>query len=173
MADDGKPTAPTGPLASLITEAQNGNLTVSFSQDVVVNADEFAYIIRDCKAFKEEIGKLQGIARAIASTPDWGLGEKNPKLESANKLVGRFRSKAMKAGLSTDSDDNIYDILQKHFDIIDDLQTLHTTIAQNYCQHDADFAAEFNKKSANLEPSPIGTPIQPGIVPTNFLGKSS
>lgn len=172
MADGGSP-APTGPLAGLITEAQNGNLSVSFSQDVVVNADEFAYIIRDCKAFKSEIVRLQAVAKGISSTPDWGLGEKNDRLPSAQKLVGRFRSKAMKAGLSTDTDNNIHDILQQHHDIIDDLQTLHQTIAQNYCQHDADFAAEFNKKSANLEPSPIGTPIQPGIVPTNFLGKSS
>jgi len=173
MADDSKPAAPTGPLASLITEAQNGNLSVSFSQDVVVNADEFAYMIRDCKAFKEEIRSLQLLARRISSTPDWGLGEKNQRLVSAQKLVGRFRSKAMKAGLPTDSDNNIFDILDDHYKIIDDLQTLHSTIAQNYCQQDQEFAAEFNKKTANLEPSPIGTPMQPGTIPTNFLGKSS
>jgi hypothetical protein len=173
MADGSNPTTPTGPLASLITEAQNGNLSVSFSQDVVVNADEFAYIIRDCKAFKTEITNLQLLAKDIASTPNWGLGEVNPALSSAQKLVSRFRSKAMKAGLSTDSDDNIYDILDQHYKIVDDLQTLHQTIADNYSQHDADFAAEFKKKQANLEPSPIGKPMQPGMVPTNFLGKSS
>ena len=172
MADDSKPSTPTGPLASLITEAQNGSLSVSFSPDVVVNADEFAYIERDCKAFKEEINKLQGIAKSISGLPNWGLGESTDGLFSAKTLVSRFRSKAQKANLSTDTDDNIHDILDLHYKIIDDLQTLHHTIAQQYCQQDEAFAAEYNRLNANIEKSPIGKPIQPGVTNPG-LGKSS
>ncbi|MGF6887251.1 hypothetical protein ABIA39_004386 [Nocardia sp. GAS34] len=175
MADGSSP-APTGPLASLITEAQNGALSVSFGnglkKDFALNADEFAYIERDCKAFKAEINKLQATARDIAARTDWGLGESNPSLPSAAVVVSRFRSKAGKAGLSTDSDDNLVDILDQHYQIVDDIQTLHHTIAQQFCQQDADFAAEYNKKMANLEPSPIGTPMQVGVTTNPGLGQS-
>ncbi len=175
MADGSNP-APTGPLASLIAEAQNGNLSVSFGQglkkDFSLNADEFAYIERDCKAFKEEIRKLQGIAKQIADRTDWGLGESNPSLPSAGTVVSRFRSKAGNAGLPTDSDDNLHDIFEQHYQIVDDIQTLHHTIAQQFCQQDADFAAEYNKKMANLEPSPIDTSMQVGVTTNPGLGQS-
>ncbi|WP_084525179.1 hypothetical protein [Nocardia vaccinii] len=169
MADDSKPT---GPLASLITEAQNGSLSVKFSPDVMVNADEFVYIERDCKAFKDEIVVLQGLAEAIARLPHWGLGESTDGLTSANTLVSRFRSKAKSVGLSTDSNDNLYDILDQHYKIIDDLQTLHHTIAQQYCQQDEKFAAEYKRLNANLEPSPIKSGVQPRVT-VSAVGKSS
>lgn len=171
MADDSKPTQ-SGPLASLITQAQNGNLSVNFSPDVVVNADEFVYIERDCKAFKEEIRALQRIAQAISQLPNWGLGESTDGLTSAKTLISRFRSKAKSAGLSTDSDDNIFDILDTHYKIIDDLETLHHTIAQQFCQQDEKFAAEYKRLNANLESSPIGPNMQPGTS-VSALGKSS
>lgn len=175
MADDSKPTQ-TGPLASLITEAQNGGLSVSFGEgvtkDFLLNADEFAYIERDCKAFKAEITKLQALARTISEQSDWGLGESTDGLTSANTVVSRFRSKANHAGLHTDSDDNLYNILDQHYKIVDDLQTLHHTIAQQYCQQDSNFAAEYNRLTANIEKSPIGTQMQVGVTTNPGLGKS-
>ncbi len=175
MADNNTP-APTGPLASLITEARNGNLSVSFGQgvkkDFVLNADEFAYIERDCQAFKKEIAALQGITQSIADRSDWGLGESTPILPSAKTVVSRLRSKAAHAGLpETDSDDNLYEILGQHYQIVDDLQTLHHTIAQQLCQQDADFAAEYTKITASIEPSPIGLHTPAGITSID-LGKS-
>lgn len=169
MADN---STSSGPLASLITQVQGGNLSVSFSADVVVNADEFAYIERDCEAFKSEIRKLQNITNLIIQLPNWGLGESTPGLTSANTVVSRFRSKAQKANLPYDSDNNIHDILDQHYKIIDDLQTLHHAIAQQYCQKDEEFAAEYNKLKANMEKSPIGTTIQPGVTMNPGLGKS-
>ncbi|MFI6366902.1 hypothetical protein ACIBG0_29605 [Nocardia sp. NPDC050630] len=56
MSSDTTPQS-AGPLASAIKDAQDGKLTVSFSDEVRVNADEFVYIERDCEAFKEEIKK--------------------------------------------------------------------------------------------------------------------
>ena len=169
MADDSKPATPTGPLASLITEAQNGHLSVSFSPDVVVNADEFAYIERDCKAFKAELIKLQQAAQYISDQENWGLGEGEDRLISAKTLVPRFRSKAAKVSPS-DSDNNLVDIFKKHYQIVDDLQTLHHNIAQQYCEQDAAFAAEYNRLMANMPANPIGHPIQPGVGPG--LGQS-
>ncbi|WP_040817933.1 hypothetical protein [Nocardia jiangxiensis] len=171
MANDSKPTQ-TGPLANLITEAQNGTLSVNFSPDVVVNADEFVYIERDCKAFKQEITTLQNIAKSIAEIPNWGLGESTEGLFSAKTLISRFRSKAMKAHLSTDTDDNIWDILDQHYKIIDDLETLHHTIAQQYCEQDAKFAAEYKRLQSNIEQSPILTDLKPGTK-VSGIGKSS
>lgn len=165
MADDSKPAAPNGPLASLITAAQNGQLSVSYSTDVVVNADEFAYIERDCKAFKEELRKMQASAQSISDQSDWGLGEHEDRLISAKTLVPRFRSKAAKVN-TTDSDNNLFDLFQKHYQIIDDYQTLHHTIAQQYCEQDEKFAAEYKRLMANMPNSPIGhSTVQPGVTP--------
>ncbi|MQY19492.1 hypothetical protein [Nocardia macrotermitis] len=170
---DASKSSNTGPLASLITEAQNGNLSVSFDKsDVVVNADEFVYIERDCQAMKQKIQDLQRIADRIANRSDWGLGDRTDGLTSAPTLVSRFRSKAAKAGIAaTDSDDNVYDILSAHYKIIDDLETLHRTIAEKFVNADTEFAAEYNRLKADLPKSPISTNIQPGIV-VSGVGKS-
>ncbi|MFJ1460815.1 hypothetical protein [Nocardia sp. N2S4-5] len=169
MADD---VAPSPTLfGGLITDAQNGALSVSFNDAIRVNADEFVYIERDCQAFKDEIAALQVLAQSIARRELWGLGEKTDGLESASIVVGRFRGKAMIVDPSKDTANNVWDILQQHYDIVDEIQTLHRTIAQNYVQTDEEFAARYNELMANTPPSPIGTQqIQPGVTPPPAIG---
>ena len=154
------------PSSSLIEQARSGDLTVSFSNRVVVDADEFVYIERDCQAFKDRIRTLQTIAQRLADRENWGLGESNPRLKSAQTVVGSYRAKAgSSAGELFDT--NVYDILQQHYQIVDDIQILHRTIAQKYRDQDAAFAAEYDRLSANLPVSPIGTaqgPPTPGGV---------
>lgn len=158
--------ADTTPLASLIEQAKNGNLTVGFAENIVVNADEFAYIERDCEAFKTAIQELQRTAKQISDRENWGLGESTDRLNSAQTLVGRFRGKAKIVDPATDSDNNAYDILEQHYKIVDDIQILHRTIAQKYRESDAAFAAEYDRMMANLPASPIATnppgKIEPG-----------
>lgn len=153
--------ADTTPLASLIEQAKSGNLSAGFSDNVTVNADEFAYIERDCEAFKTVIAELQDAARQISNRENWGLGENTDRLNSAHILVGRFRGKAAIVNPSTDSDNNVHDILEQHYKIVDDLQILHRTIAQKYRDTDAAFAAEYDRLMANMPASPIST-TQPG-----------
>ncbi len=164
MADSTPPSSETS-LASAIQAAKDGKLTVSYSPDVEVNAEEFVYIERDCNAMKAEISQLQRIAQNISHREVWGLGESTDGMFSANTVVNRFRAKAKGFGSSMDSDNNVYDILQKHHDIIDDIQTLHHIIAQQYIQQDEKFGAEYNRLNANLPASPIryGNPVQPGV----------
>lgn len=166
------PTPSASPLASAITDAQDGNLTVSFSNEVRVNADEFVYIERDCQAFKDEIQYLQRIADRISNRKNWGLGETTDGMSSANTLVARFRGKAKIVDQATDSDNNVYDILQQHYQIADDIQTLHHTIAQKYVEQDQEFAARYNELQANVEDSKIGTPTQLGVIPPPAIGAS-
>ncbi|NKY48914.1 hypothetical protein [Nocardia vermiculata] len=168
MADDTQPKKP-GPLASLIQQAQDGSLTVSFSQDVMVNADEFAYIERDCQAFKDEIRRLQGIAKTISARENWGLGEENRNLTLAQSLVGWYRDKAG-SETSGDTVNCVWSVLDQHYRIVDDIQTLHHQIAQMYVQTDEAFAAEYNRLTADMPSSPIGKEILPGSTPR--LGKS-
>ncbi|OXR39635.1 hypothetical protein B7C42_08298 [Nocardia cerradoensis] len=164
MADGA--TAPQGPLASSLTDANNGKLTVGFSDNIRVNADEFVYIERDCQAFKEEIQDLQQMAQTISRREHWGLGETTEGLESAKILVGWFRGKAKIVDATRDTSNNVYDILQQHYDIVDQIQQLHRTIAQKYVETDQEFAAEYNALMANTPASPIGkVQIQPGVVP--------
>lgn len=144
------------PLESLIQEAKNGSLSVSFSADVRVNADEFVYMERDCEAFLDEIEKLQQRAQAIAKREKWGLGEQTQGLTSATTLVDRFRSKAGTSGRPSDSDNNLRAILQQHHDIVVDIRDLHREIAKRYTATDQEFAARYNELSANVPPSAIG-----------------
>ncbi|MEV4239063.1 hypothetical protein AB0J47_28230 [Nocardia sp. NPDC049737] len=172
MSNDTTMPASAGPLAIAIKDAQDGKLTVSFSDDVRVNADEFVYIERDCEAFKEEIRDLQRIAQSISDREHWGLGETTDGMTSAATLVARFRGKAKIVNPATDTDNNVYDILQQHYQIVDDIQNLHRTIAQKYVEQDQEFAARYNELKANVEPSQIGTPNQLGVISPPAVGAS-
>lgn len=172
MSADTTTSSSAGPLASVIKDAQDGKLTVSFSDEVRVNADEFVYIERDCQAFKDEIQALQRIAQKISSREHWGLGETTDGMTSANTLVARFRGKAKIVNQATDSDNNVYDILEQHYKIVDDIQNLHHTIAQKYVEQDQEFAARYNELKANVETSQIGTPTQLGVTTPPAIGAS-
>ncbi|OXR47278.1 hypothetical protein B7C42_00400 [Nocardia cerradoensis] len=163
----GADTTPSpGLLTSSLTEAQNGNLSVSFGDSIRVSADEFVYIERDCIAFKEEIRALQRLAQNISRREKWGLGEFTEGLESSKVLVGWFRGKAKIVDASKDTSNNVWDILEQHYQIVDQLQQLHHVIAQKYVETDQEFAAEYNALMANTPASPIGkVQIQPGVVP--------
>ncbi|WP_280208806.1 hypothetical protein [Nocardia cyriacigeorgica] len=148
-------------LAGLITEANEGRLSVRISQDVRVDAEEFVHIDRDCQSFKDLIRELQRTASQIADQEVWGLGEDKDPLSSASILVSRFREKANGSGNS------VYSILEEHYKIVDEIQQLHKAIAQRYIDTDETFAARYNQLTAELPPpGPIApTRIQPGVVP--------
>ncbi|RDI64437.1 hypothetical protein [Nocardia pseudobrasiliensis] len=143
------------PLEKLINDANSGNLTVSFSSDIRVNAEEFVYIERDCQAFKDSIRSLQRVAQNISTQKSWGLGEDQQILPSAQTVVRRFRTKAAAIDPGKDSANNVFDILEQHYQIVDDLQQLHRTIAQKYMEADQQFAAQYNELMAHVPPSPI------------------
>jgi len=169
MSDD----STAGPLASAIKDAQDGRLTVNYnSPDVRVNADEFVYIERDCAAFKEEIRDLQRIADRISQREHWGLGETTEGMSSANTLVARFRGKAKIVNQATDSSNNVHDILDQHYQIVDDIQNLHRAIAQKYVEQDQVFAARYNELTANVDASQIGTSTQLGVTTPPAIGAS-
>ncbi|MQY31686.1 hypothetical protein [Nocardia aurantia] len=162
-----EPTPSQPVLGDLISEAKAGRLTVNFNADMRVNAEEFAYIERDCRDFKESIQRLQRVAREIAAQKKWGLGEDQSILTSAKTVVHRFRAKAGIVDAGQDSNNNVYDILDQHYRIVDSLQELHRTIAQRYIETDEVFAARYNELMANMPPSGIGTaaiqgPMQAG-----------
>jgi hypothetical protein len=172
MSGESATSASSGPLANAIKDAEDGKLTVSFSNEVRVNADEFVYIERDCEAFKEEISRLQQIAQRISDRKNWGLGESTEGMTSATTLVARFRGKAKIVDSATDSDNNVYDILQQHYQIVDDIQNLHRTIAQKYVEQDQEFAARYNELKADWGVSQIGTTTQLGVTPPPAVGAS-
>ncbi|WP_063045693.1 hypothetical protein [Nocardia pseudovaccinii] len=172
MSGDSTALSSSGPLASAIKDAQDGKLTVSFSDKVRVNADEFVYIERDCEAFKEEIRRLQRIAERISNRKNWGLGESTDGMISAATLVARFRGKAKIADPATDSNNNVYDILEQHYQIVDDIQNLHRTIAQKYVEQDQAFAARYNELKADWGVSQIGSPTQLGVTTPPAIGAS-
>lgn len=154
MAEDSVDKTPS-PLGSLIDSAKDGGLAVNFNPDVRINAEEFVYIDRDCNAFKDFIRVIQRTAREISSQQKWGLGEDQDILTSAQTIVHRFRSKAAVVDDGSDTDNNVADILEEHYKIVDDIQTLHKTIAQKLIDTDEEFAARYNELSAHMPPSGI------------------
>ncbi|BDT84291.1 hypothetical protein GV791_24175 [Nocardia cyriacigeorgica] len=160
MSDD----APPRPLEGLLTEVREGRLSVNFgagSPDAVrVNAEEFVYIDRDCEGFKLLIQELQAIAKDVADREKWDLGEGNPDLGSARTLVSRYRSKAMGA----EDKNSVHEILDEHYRIVEDIQTLHREIAQRYLETDEAFASRYNELTATLPPpGPLTLPPGPNI----------
>ncbi len=138
--------ADENPMKSLIDAAKNGQLSVSFNDDLYVNAEEFVYIERDCQAMKDQIKEYQRTAETIANREVWGLGDRSDWILSGPTLVGRFRTKAKGDAGGND----VYTILQKHWDIIDGIQQTHREIALRYQQSDAEFAAKYNELMASV-----------------------
>ncbi|TQM28899.1 hypothetical protein [Nocardia bhagyanarayanae] len=139
----------TRPIANLITDAREGRLGLR------MEPEDFVYIDRDCERFKLAIRAMQHEAQAISEIDkaQWGIGADNAILTSAQTLVDRFRTKGK------GSDNSIHAILEDHFRIVEDIQTLHREIRQRYVDADADFAARVNKILARL-PEQL-TPIDP------------
>ncbi|MEV3964349.1 hypothetical protein AB0M34_26255 [Nocardia sp. NPDC050193] len=83
------------PMQDVIDAANGSQLSVSFNDDVRVNAEEFVYIDRDCQAMKDTIRELQRTARLVSGRDVWGLGEDPGSwIQTGKILVSRFRSKA-------------------------------------------------------------------------------
>ncbi|MFE1594740.1 hypothetical protein [Nocardia sp. NPDC058705] len=122
--------------------------------------EEFVNIDRDCQRFLDLIREMQRGAEGIANTPpkDWGLGADNPLLTSAATMVSWFRDKAK----SADGGNSVYAILEEHYRIVEDIQTVHKVIMERYIAADAEFAAEVRSLEASLGPlAPIaGAPAQ-------------
>ncbi|WP_225725504.1 MULTISPECIES: hypothetical protein [unclassified Nocardia] len=146
MSDD---ATSRGPLANLVTEAKEGRLGLR------IEPEDFVYIDRDCQRFMDLIQAMQRDARAISEieTGKWGLGESNSRLTSAQTLVGRFREKAK------GSDNSVHAILEQHYQVVQDLQTLHREIRDRYMAADSAFAARVKDLLSRLPQQP--TPIDP------------
>ena len=138
------------PLQDLLTEVQEGRLTMRFGGTVRVDAEEFVYIERECETFKLLIRELQGVATDISEREVWGLGEAVAELVSAQTLVRRFREKGQ------GSDNSVFAVLEEHYKIVDDLQLLHRAIAERYQATDTEFASYYKELLAT-DPAP-GTP---------------
>ncbi|QIS10352.1 hypothetical protein [Nocardia arthritidis] len=141
MSDD--TTQTPRPLANILKEAQDGHIAIKLS------AEDFVNIDRDCEAFKDAIRNVQLKAQDIASHDVWGLGEQSGwgngegtrQLVSSDTLVNRFRDKAL------NDPNSLYQIMDQHLKIVEDIQTAHRTVRDRMVESDANFAAAF--KTAN------------------------
>lgn len=141
MADEGR-----RPFQSQIDAANEGQLSMSFSGDVRLNAEEFVYLDRDCQAMKDKIRELQEITDRIADREVWGLGEAPTSwIKSGKVLVKRFRDKAN----GDESGNSAHAILERHYVIVDGIQELHRVIAQRYLDTDSEFASRYNEVMAS------------------------
>ncbi|WP_280399217.1 hypothetical protein [Nocardia carnea] len=145
------------PLKNLITEAQEGRMSVTLKPEEFVNID------RDCIRFLDLIDAMRRKAEAIGDTEpkNWGLGADNPLLTSAQTLVARFREK----GKNAPDKNDVYSILEENYKIIEDIQTVHKIILDRYMQADTAFADAVRQYEGSLgAPAPIeGKPRQPGV----------
>ncbi|RJO69925.1 hypothetical protein D5S18_28990 [Nocardia panacis] len=112
--------------------------------------EEFIYLDRDCDFFKEAIRRCQQTMDSISTQQHWGLGEGNQRLISANTLVNRFKTKAKGAG----DGNSVWDALQKHYQIVEDIQEAHQLVRARMMQADQRFADAFNSVKDTLPERP-------------------
>ncbi|WP_433525855.1 hypothetical protein ACQPZ2_13625 [Nocardia pseudovaccinii] len=141
MANDDK--TPASPLANLITEAREGRITIR------MDLEKFVYIDRDCEYFKSVIRLIQGTMTDISNQEKWGVGEGFPKdgdrdLISAKTMVKRWREK------SQGSENSVYAVMESHYKVIEDFQTLFRTVRERITGVDTEQAAKYQDLEANL-----------------------
>ncbi|WP_433202670.1 hypothetical protein ACQP1G_12685 [Nocardia sp. CA-107356] len=141
MANDDK--TPESPLANLITEAREGRLTVR------MDLEKFVYIDRDCEYFKDQIRKIQREMTQVSQQEKWGLGDTftlqdDRDLISAKTMVKRWREK------SQGSENSVYAVMESHYKVIEDFQTLFHTVRERITGVDTEQAAKYQDLEANL-----------------------
>ncbi|MEV6139398.1 hypothetical protein AB0L63_25770 [Nocardia sp. NPDC051990] len=147
MPDDD--TTSASPLANLITEAREGRLTIR------MDLEKFVYIDRDCEYFKDVILKIQRTMTEISQQDKWGLGESftpqsDRDLISAKTMVRRWRNKSRTLDNSTNSDNSVYAVMESHYKVIEDFQTLFRTVRERITSVDTEQAAKYQDLEANL-----------------------
>ncbi|MFQ6392327.1 hypothetical protein ACLMAJ_02615 [Nocardia sp. KC 131] len=149
MATDEK-TQPS-PLANLITEAREGRLTVR------MDLEKFVYLDRDCQYFKEQIRDIQSQMTEISNQDKWGLGEKfapqgGRDLISGKTMVKRWREK------SQGSQNSVYAVMESHYKIVEDFQTLFRTVRERITSVDTDQATKYQNLESSLPQQAPATP---------------
>ncbi|TQM31835.1 hypothetical protein [Nocardia bhagyanarayanae] len=152
MSDDQTPR----PMANLLSAVRDGSVSVE------MKPEEFIYIDRDCEYFKDCIRQIQTIMDQVSRQDGWGLGEKNDEMVSAQTLVDRFKKKARGA----EDGNAVYEIMNHHFRIVEDIQETHRIARERMMQADSDFAAEFTRLNETLpERPPVQLPAGPYLLP--------
>ncbi|MGW4717475.1 hypothetical protein [Nocardia sp. NPDC004260] len=154
MGDDS--TQPPRPMANILNAAQEGQLGIQMS------AEDFIYIDRDCEYFKIAIRSIQRSMDFISRQDHWGLGEGDGDMVSAQTLVDRFKKKARGA----EDNNSVYQIMEDHYRIVEDIQEVHRLARDRIMQVDSDFAADFNRLNTTLpERPPVGVQFSPPRLP--------
>ncbi|MEV2218686.1 hypothetical protein AB0E01_02255 [Nocardia vinacea] len=147
MANDDKSSA--SPLANLITEAREGRLMIR------MDLEKFVYIDRDCEYFKDQIRKIQRTMTEVSQQDKWGLGESftpqsDRDLISAKTMISRWRNKSRALDNSTNPDNSVYAVMESHYKVIEDFQTLFRTVRERITGVDTEQAAKYQDLEANL-----------------------
>ncbi|MEV0687195.1 hypothetical protein AB0I35_25330 [Nocardia sp. NPDC050378] len=135
------------PLASLISEAKSGNLTVR------MDPESFARIEYECEAFKTTIKNIQRSVGDLTNIQTWGFGDHEGSfLTSAPTMADRFR----KIAKGSESGNDFHTVLQEHWTAVEDIRLLHVAIRERFVAEDESFAARFNAETARLDQTPGG-----------------
>lgn len=127
----------------LVGSARAGSLSVS-----LIPA-EFAALDEACNSFKKAISKIQfDMRHAGESSVNWGLGDKVHRIESGKSLVAKYQAMATGAGNS------LHAVLQEHYDVASEIQTMLQVIRDDYIRTDEEFAAKWRQMNTELEAGP-------------------
>ncbi|MBO0854290.1 MAG: hypothetical protein J2P18_11025 [Nocardia sp.] len=142
MADNDR-GQPQGQLSGLIDQAKSGALGVR------MDLERFVYVDRDCEFFKKQIRAVQRLMLLVSQQDHWGLGEhyvpeNGRDLVSAKTMVARWREK------SRGTPNSFYEILESHYNTVDDFQTLFRTIRERMTAQDQASAARYKQLEATL-----------------------
>ncbi|MFI1459257.1 hypothetical protein [Nocardia carnea] len=148
---------PPRPMSNMLNAANEGQISVQMTPE------DFIYLDRDCTYFKDQIDKIQMLADQVSKQDPWGLGEANDDLISARAMVGRWKVKARGAP----DGNGVYEIMEQHYQIVDDIQNVFRAMRDRMVQADSEFAAAFNSLNTTLPDRP---PAGPAVDLNAFIG---
>ncbi|NMN97808.1 hypothetical protein [Antrihabitans stalactiti] len=127
----------------LAGEARAGSLSVA------LNPTEFSALDAACVAFKDAIRGVQvTMQQAGRAGAQWGLGEDNGRLSSAIDLVAKYRE------LATGDSNSMHAVLEEHYKVAQEMQTLFQVIRDDYIRTDEEFAAKWREMNTEIESGP-------------------
>lgn len=130
---------PKTPLAHLITDARSGALGVR------MDPEDFARVECECRAFQEVIREIQTSVDEVSQVETWGIGDHpGSRLTSAPVLAARFRTK------SRGTPGSFYEVLDEHWQVVEDIRALHAAVRDRLVQADDEFAARLRAELTRL-----------------------
>jgi hypothetical protein len=115
---------------------------------VTLEPAEFSALDAACADFMNAISEIETTIAQAGKGAHFGLGENNKRLSSAVTLVEKYQD------LATGQGNSLRAVLEEHYQVATEIQTLFQVIRDDYIRTDQEFAAKWREMNTELETGP-------------------